>query len=142
MKRTLLVVDDEKSVRECLRMLAERRGYTVVVAENGSVAINLAAQHPIDAALVDVHMPGMHGVAVCRALHTQAAANGRTIAVWMMTGARTTDLVRSAADAGAREVLGKPFNNAELFKRFDDYFNGVPLTPAKGAPSPPTSRIA
>src|SRR5688572_30277655 len=130
MKRTLLVVDDERSVRDCLRILLERRGYNVLVAENGASAIDLAGRHVVDAALIDVHMPGMHGVVVCRALHAQAAANGRTIAVWMMTGARTSELVRSTAEAGARELLGKPFNNVELFRRFEDYFNA-------GAQPPP-----
>jgi CheY-like chemotaxis protein len=133
MKRTFLVVDDERSVRECLRMLLERRGYQVLIAENGPAALELASRHPLDAALVDVHMPGMHGVEVCRALHTLAAGAGRPIAVWMMTGARTSELTKAASQAGARELLGKPFKIDELFQRFEDYFVGPQPQPPEAA---------
>jgi CheY-like chemotaxis protein len=131
MARTLLVVDDDKSVRDSLRFLIERRGYTVIPAEYGAKAVALAAQHPIDGALVDVHMAGMNGVEVCRALRAQAAEAGREVAVWLMTGAPTTDIVKAAAEAGALVVLAKPFDHAELFRRIDQYFGEAPQPPQK-----------
>ena len=136
MNRTLLVIDDNDSVRESLRFLFMRRGYTVLVAENGPQGIAVAAQHAIDGALVDVNMPGMNGIDVCRALRAHAAQQGRDLPVWMMTGARTPDLARLAQDAGALALLGKPFSFAELFERFDAHFGGPPTPPPKPPDAP------
>jgi DNA-binding response OmpR family regulator len=126
MARTILLIDDDKSVRDSLCFLLERRGYKVLVAESGPRGIELAATSPVDGALVDVHMPGMNGITACRALRDQAQQAGRTIAIWMMTGARTTEIVKAAAEAGALMVLAKPFNYAELFGNFDAQFGRHP----------------
>ena len=120
MTRTLLVIDDNKSVRESLRFLLRRRGYAVLDAEDGASGIAVAAQEPIDGALVDVNMPGMNGVAVCRALREQATRLGRNIAVWLMTGARTNELEKAAFEAGALVVLQKPFDIPDLMKRIEE----------------------
>ncbi len=133
MPRTLLIVDDNPSVRDSLRLLLERRGYTVIVAGSGFEAIALATQHLVDAAIIDVNMPGMNGLAVCRTLRTRAAEAGRNFPVWMMTGARTPELSRAALESGALEVLTKPFDYAELFHRFDEILGGAPTpAPAEG----------
>lgn len=127
--RTMLIVDDEKGVRDTLRFLLERKGYKVVVAGDGREAITLAAQQPIDGAMIDVHMPVMNGIEACRALHAQAAQAGRTLAVWMMSGAPTVQAVEAAEKAGALALLGKPFDLTALLKRFEEHFNatgGVP----------------
>jgi CheY-like chemotaxis protein len=120
MTRTLLVIDDNKSVRDSLRFLLMRRGYTVLLAENGPEGIALAAQGQATGALVDVNMPGMNGIDVCRVLKEQAAANQRSLAVWVMTGARTPELLRLATEAGALALLGKPFDFPDLYQRFDE----------------------
>lgn len=125
---TLLVIDDNQSVRDSLRFLLLRRGYDVFVAEHGPAGLAIAGQHQIDAAIVDVNMPGPNGVEVCRSLHAQAAAAGRSIAVWIMTGARTPDVARRALEAGAIALLGKPFDFTDLFRQFDEKL---------GPPSPP-----
>jgi DNA-binding response OmpR family regulator len=124
MVRTFLLIDDDKSVRDSLCFLLERHGYRVLPAENGPRGILLASQNSVDGALIDVHMPGMNGIAVCRALREQAEKAGRPIAIWMMTGARTTEIVKAAAEAGALVVLAKPFNYADLFRRFEAQFGG------------------
>lgn len=120
--RTLLVIDDNKSVRESLRFLFMRRGYDVLVAESGPEGLALAGQHLVDGAMIDVNMPGMNGIEVCRALREHAAARGRDLPVWMMTGARTPDVVKRAAEAGALVLLGKPFDFSDLFRRFEERF--------------------
>lgn len=127
MNRTLLVVDDNKSVRDSLRFLLERRGYEVEVAESGPEALALAAQRPFGGAMIDVNMPGMNGIAVCRALKALAAEKGWPLSIWMMTGARTPDVVKSAQEAGALVVLAKPFDFTDLFRRFDEVLG--PVTP-------------
>lgn len=122
MSRTLLVVDDNQSVRESLRFLLLRRGYTVLVAEDGAAALALAAQHPVDGAIVDVNMPGMNGIEVCRVLRERANAKGRQIAVWMMTGARTPEVLKQSREVGALDLLGKPFDIPSLYRRLEEQF--------------------
>lgn len=133
MTRTLLVIDDNLSVRESLRFLFERRGYRVLVAESGPEGIALARQHEVHGAIVDVNMPGMNGIVACRALRAAVAEQGRSIAVWMMTGARTLELTKAAIEAGALTLLAKPFDFAELFRQFDEQLGGPP-DPPKPAP--------
>jgi CheY-like chemotaxis protein len=139
--RTLLVIDDNQSVRESLRFLFLRRGYDVLVAESGAEGIALASQHHVDAAMVDVNMPGMNGVDVCRALREQATAAGRSIVVWMMTGARTPDVAKRAQEAGAVALFGKPFDFADLFRQFDEKLG--PMTEPGALPprTPPTPDV-
>lgn len=132
MTRTLLVIDDNKSVRDSLRFLFERRGYRVVAAESGAEGLALAKTEPVEGALVDVNMPGMNGVAVCRALQAQAREMGRALPVWMMTGARTPEVCKASAEAGALTVLAKPFDFADLFRRLEE---------ALGPVEPPKPRI-
>lgn len=122
MPRTLLLIDDDKSVRDSLCFLLQRRGFSVLAAESGARGIALAAEHNVDGALIDVHMPGMGGVEVCRALRALAEKNGRPMPIWMMTGARTNEIVKAATEAGALMVLAKPFDCAELFRRFEAHF--------------------
>ncbi|HVS51394.1 MAG TPA: response regulator [Opitutaceae bacterium] len=132
MAPTLLIIDDNPSVRDSLRFLFMRRGYAVFVAENGPKGIAIAAESRIDGALVDVNMPEMNGVEVCRLLREQATARGQNIVIWMMTGARTVELTRRALEAGALALLGKPFDFAELFRQFDEK-----LGPPAPLPKPP-----
>jgi CheY-like chemotaxis protein len=122
MQRTFLVIDDNAAVRESLKFLLLRKGYAVFVAADGYEAIRLASQHAIDAAMVDVNMPGMNGIEVCRALHERAAAARRPIAVWLMTGGRSPELVKLAREAGALDLLGKPFDLPSLYRRFEEQF--------------------
>lgn len=120
--RTVLVIDDNSSVRESLRFLFQRRDYEVVVAADGAQGLALAAQRAFDCAMVDVNMPGLNGIEVCRRLHEQARATDHPIAVWVMTGARTPELARRAVEAGAIALLGKPFDLPELFRRLEEHF--------------------
>ena len=131
---TLLVIDDNGSVRDSLRFLFLRRGYEVLVAENGMVGLALAAQNRVDAAMVDVNMPGMNGVDVCRGLLEQATGTGRPMAVWIMTGARTPELEKRAHEAGALALLGKPFDFAELFRQMDEKLGVPPIPPDASVP--------
>jgi len=131
MTRKLLIVDDNKSVRDSLRFLLERRGYATVVAAGGPEAIALAGQQVFDGALVDIHMPGMNGMAVCRALQAQAAEAGRKIALWMMTGACTPEITKASIDAGALMLLAKPFDYEDLYRRFEEQFGESPPAPAE-----------
>lgn len=118
----MLIIDDNKAVRESLRFLFERRGYQVVTAVDGEQGLALAAGRAFDCAMVDVNMPGIDGIEVCERLRAQARAAGRAIAVWVMTGARSPEVAKRATAAGAVTLLGKPFDLPDLFRRFEEYF--------------------
>lgn len=111
---TLLVVDDNASVRESLRYVFDQFGFAVVTADNGAEALAFVSQHSIDAALVDVHMPGINGFDVCQELRTRVQSPGRELLVWLITGALTSDFRRRAAEAGAVGILAKPFDVTAL----------------------------
>ena len=117
--RTLLVIDDNPSVRDTLAIVLGARGYSVVSAESGEIGLALARQQIIDGALVDIRMVGIDGVAVCRELHAIAQANGRRIPVWLITGAYSTEIAALGKEAGAVAVLRKPFDLSTLCQELE-----------------------
>ena len=112
MRPRILVVDDDERIAASVRRALIYEGYDVVVAHDGEAALDAArADHP-DIVVLDVMLPGMDGVEVCRRLRT--AGN---IAVLMLTARDSvSDRVRGL-DAGADDYLVKPFAYEELLAR-------------------------
>jgi CheY-like chemotaxis protein len=119
MPHLLLVIDDDNMVRESLRFILRRRGYQVIVAENGPAGLMAARDNPVDGVLLDYHMPVMNGAVVCRSLMAYGVERGRPLPVWMMTGARTHALAKAAAEAGAIVLFSKPFDIPELHRHLE-----------------------
>jgi two-component system, OmpR family, response regulator MprA len=110
----ILVVDDERAVRESLRRALELEGYQVDIAEDGEEALErLASPAVADAVILDVLMPGIDGLEVCRRL--RADENG--VPVLMLTARAEVDSRVAGLDAGADDYLPKPFALAELLAR-------------------------
>ena len=110
----ILVVDDERAVRESLRRALELEGYEVELASDGEEALGrLALEPPIDAAILDILMPGIDGLEVCR----RVRANRNPIPVLMLTARAEVDNRVAGLDAGADDYLPKPFALAELLAR-------------------------
>ncbi len=122
MPRTILIIDDNPLVRDVMRHMLEARGYTVFDAEDGVNGLEILSGNAIDAALVDVDMPRMNGVDVCRALRLHAATIGKSLWVCLMTGVTRPGLITGAMAAGARRVLAKPFTTDELVRCVEDEF--------------------
>jgi two-component system response regulator MprA len=109
----LLVVDDEASVREALALVLDLSGFEVRTAADGHEAIRTIAVDSPDAVILDVLMPGLNGLEVCRRMR---AAGDRT-PVLMLT-ARTEVAERvEGLEAGADDYLAKPFAREELIAR-------------------------
>ena len=109
-KPRILIVDDEPSMRDMLRIVLRRDGYDVVVAANGAEAITILEKDRIDLLLSDIRMPDVGGVDVLRA----AKKVNRDIIAFMMTAFASTDSAVEAMRLGAVDYFTKPFNMDEL----------------------------
>jgi two-component system response regulator MprA len=110
----ILVVDDERAVRDSLRRALELEGYRVELAEDGEQALaRLDLEPQPDAVILDVLMPGADGLEVCRRLR----ASGMRVPVLMLTARSEIDSRVAGLDAGADDYLPKPFALAELLAR-------------------------
>jgi len=109
----ILVVDDERAVRDSLRRALELEGYQVELAADGEEALERLGTAPVDAAILDVLMPGVDGLEVCRRLR----AGGNAVPVLMLTARAEVDSRVAGLDAGADDYLPKPFALAELLAR-------------------------
>ena len=112
----ILVVDDERAVRESLRRALELEGYEVDLAQDGEEALERLGgveEGEADAVILDVLMPGIDGLEVCRRL--RADRNG--VPVLMLTARAEVDSRVAGLDAGADDYLPKPFALAELLAR-------------------------
>jgi DNA-binding response OmpR family regulator len=110
--QTVLVVDDEEAIAEAVRARLEAEGYRVVVAADGPQAIRQHAEHRPDLVVLDLMLPGMDGLEVCKAIQRTAWTP-----VLMLT-ARTEEADKVAGFAvGADDYLTKPFSLRELVVR-------------------------
>jgi len=107
----ILVVEDEKGIREGLRNLLEREGFEVVAAENGQEGLALFRDTNPDLVLTDVEMPLMNGFELCGAIKSNR--DTRLIPVVLVTGLRDV----TGIEAGADDFISKPFEPAELLAR-------------------------
>src|SRR6202048_3533333 len=104
---TILVVDDEEIMREILETLLTREGYDVRLASSGTEGLDLARALPFDAALVDIMMPGLDGIATLDELKRI----DEDLAVIIITAYASVESAISAMKAGAFDYITKPFKN-------------------------------
>jgi two-component system, NtrC family, response regulator PilR len=107
---TILVVDDEEIMREILETLLSREGYEVRVAGSGAEGLDLARSQPFDAAIVDIMMPGLDGIATLDELKRI----DEDLAVIIITAFASVESAISAMKAGAFDYVTKPFKNDEV----------------------------
>lgn len=107
---SILVVDDELSMREFLRILLEKEGYQVTLAAEGKGALKLAQQQPFDLVISDIRMPGMGGLELLAHLKEVQA----DIGVIMITAFASPDDAVTAMKSGAFDYITKPFNVDEI----------------------------
>ena len=109
----VLVADDDRAIRESLARALELEGYEVVVAIDGATALAAVKERPADVLVLDVMMPGIDGLTVCRVLR---AERDRTPILMLTARTETSDRV-AGLDAGADDYLPKPFDLDELLAR-------------------------
>jgi two-component system response regulator MprA len=109
----LLVVDDDRAVRDALRRALTLGGYEVEVAEGGEQALELVARALPDAVVLDVAMPGIDGLEVCRRLRRL----GNRVPILMLTARDAVADRIDGLDVGADDYMVKPFDVEELKAR-------------------------
>src|SRR4249920_999786 len=112
-KPTILIVDDEPDIREILAEYFVAHGYATFSAESAGAARSLAAQHPIDLALLDINMPGEDGLSLARHLRERY---GRTAIVMLTCAGTVVDRI-VGLEMGADDYVSKPFDPRELLAR-------------------------
>jgi two-component system, OmpR family, response regulator MprA len=112
----ILVVDDERAVRESLRRALELEGYEIELAADGREALSLLQENgegQPDAVILDLLMPGVDGLEVCRRLRRE----GNRVPVLMLTARDEVENRVAGLDAGADDYVTKPFALEELIAR-------------------------
>ena len=113
---TILVVDDERSMREFLSIMSKKEGHDVVVADCGRAAVKILERRPVDLLISDIKMPDMSGVDVLR----RAKEIRQDIVGIMITAFKSTESAVEALRLGAHDYLEKPFDNELLKKKVRD----------------------
>jgi two-component system response regulator MprA len=117
MSETILVVEDDRRIRDLLRRGLIFEGYVVETAEDGETALRAAREKEPDAVILDLMLPGMDGLEVCRRLR-----NASSVPILMLTARDTVPDRVTGLDAGADDYMVKPFAFDELLARLRAIF--------------------
>ena len=109
----VLLAEDDRAVRESLVRALTLEGYDVRAVSNGALALEALRAEPADLLLLDVSMPVVDGITVCRVLRGER----NRVPILMLTARTDTSDRVAGLDAGADDYLPKPFDLAELFAR-------------------------
>jgi two-component system response regulator MprA len=109
----ILVVEDDRAVREALRRALTLGGYEVQTAEDGEQAIEMVVRNVPDAVVLDIGLPGIDGLEVCRRLRLL----GNRVAILILTAREQVSDRIDGLDAGADDYLVKPFDVEEVKAR-------------------------
>jgi CheY-like chemotaxis protein/cellulose synthase/poly-beta-1,6-N-acetylglucosamine synthase-like glycosyltransferase len=124
-KATILVIDDDDTIRKIISKGLEKAGYEVVAAESGNAALERITEAIPDLIISDITMPDMDGMALLNKLRTDKATRG--IPVIMVTALGSTDSVVAGLNLGADDYLVKPFVINELLARVRSKIERPPI---------------
>ena len=109
---TILVVEDEQSLREPLEYLLKREGFEVIGVDNGVDAVSMAASENPSLILLDLMLPGMSGTEVCREIRSRSA-----VPIIMLTAKDSEVDIVVGLELGADDYVTKPYSSRELLAR-------------------------
>lgn len=116
--KKILLIEDEANVVHLLKRGLEEEGYDISVAMDGISGYEMAGSHTFDLMIIDIMLPGMNGIDICRKLRQQKI----TSPILMLTALGSTENIVSGLDSGADDYLVKPFNFAVLLARMRTLF--------------------
>ncbi|RYY16739.1 MAG: response regulator transcription factor, partial [Chitinophagaceae bacterium] len=109
----ILLVEDESAVVSLIRRSLVEQGMEVSVAMDGNTGLQMASDHVFDVVMLDLMLPGLNGIEICRKLRN----SGASVPILMLTALGSTENVVTGLDAGADDYLAKPFKLTELHAR-------------------------
>lgn len=118
MSRSILVVDDEPMTRNLLRLMLEPAGYCVAGAEDGQEALQMVKDIHPDIMILDVMMPLLDGISVCKLIRDDADV-GHTPII-MLSGKVHREAIQEGLAAGANRYLAKPMSRTSLLQELQD----------------------
>jgi DNA-binding response OmpR family regulator len=121
---SILIVDDEPMTRNLLRLMLERAGFAILEAEDGLEALEAVAQNRPNLLILDVMMPNMDGITVCKTLRAQAET--AVLPIILLSARTSPDAVRTGLEAGANVYLGKPVGREDLIRTVREVLDAVP----------------
>ena len=121
----ILVVDDEPQIRRVMRTTLVANGYEMAEARSGEDALAMLRSERYDLVLLDVNMPGLGGIAACRAIRSERP--GLDLAIIMLTVRNDERDKVEALDAGADDYVTKPYSTPELLARIRAALRRTPL---------------
>jgi two-component system, OmpR family, KDP operon response regulator KdpE len=124
----VLVVDDDPQIRRVMRTTLTGAGYEVDDAKSGEQALEKVREFRPDLVLLDINMPGMDGLATCRAIRADT-----NIGIVMLTVRNAEADKVEALDAGADDFVTKPFSTPELLARIRAALRRVPAAQSASA---------
>jgi two-component system phosphate regulon response regulator PhoB len=113
----ILIADDDPDIRDLVAFKLEQAGFDVTAVDNGLAALSAAQQAPPDLVVLDVMMPGMSGIDVCRELRNQASTG--SLPIILLTARAQEGDVEVGFGAGADDYVVKPFSPRELVSRVE-----------------------
>lgn len=128
---TVLIADDEVDHRELLTLALHRLGYDVVTAGDSATALARLTAGGIDAALIDVRMPGGSGIELCR--HIRSSPETELLPIMVVSADVHRHQIMTALHAGADDFLAKPFSRNELTGRLEALLRIRPSVAARSA---------
>ena len=133
----ILLIEDDSDISELVQYNLEREGYKVTAAADGEVGLNLALQQKPDLIILDLMLPGLDGLSVCKKL--RAAAETAEIPIVMLTAKGEESDIVIGLEMGADDYIAKPFSPKELTARI----RAVLRRPRAAAPKEgePTQRL-
>jgi two-component system OmpR family response regulator len=136
-KPHLLVVDDDREIRDLICRLLQKHGYRVETARDAKAMEETLATARIDLVILDVMLPGKSGLDICRELRARSP-----VPILMLTamGDETDRIV--GLEMGADDYLAKPFNPRELLARIRAILRRVSTAASSGPPSPAPKRLS
>jgi DNA-binding response OmpR family regulator len=127
MMTKILVVDDDLTVRDVVRRYLELAGHQVALADNGEDALAWIAEHEPDLVVLDLMLPGIDGLEVCRRLRATS-----TVPVVMLTALGEEENRIAGLQLGADDYVTKPFSPRELALRVSSVLRRTTAAPAFG----------
>jgi two-component system OmpR family response regulator/two-component system alkaline phosphatase synthesis response regulator PhoP len=133
--RTALVVEDETNIRDLVCLHLQVEGFACVGVGSGTEALDLAARTPFDLIVLDLMLPGVDGLSVCRAVRRDGV--NRDAPILMLTARLEESDKVLGLDSGADDYLTKPFGVRELMARVRAVMRRRPVPPHEDQPQKP-----